>query len=147
MKECDNLKAHFERVDKKIRELHEYTRRIVQLLVAWYTFFGTINYASMGWFAKSAPEVGPNVRLIQTIAVVFIVQNLLGIIICFAVRRQMFKNHEQIKIYETFVFEKANYTRVDFPSDTCIPADLISLVTLFMAITGVTLIVAWVNFL
>lgn len=55
----------------------ESLRHVMSLVMTWFTFFVTVNYATMGWFADTAT---PNKDLIMVAAGLFICQNALGII-------------------------------------------------------------------
>ena len=61
-------------VDQKIvDELHCYLRHNMQLWVAWFTFFVTINYVGLGWFASEIFKGGnPNLRPLHYVAPVFV---------------------------------------------------------------------------
>ncbi|MCU1265018.1 MAG: hypothetical protein JWM21_1336 [Acidobacteria bacterium] len=62
----------------KLKERHNNIRHITQLGMSWFAFFVTVNYLTMGWLAK-APRDQADPFIIGTVAVVFIVQNFLGI--------------------------------------------------------------------
>jgi hypothetical protein len=142
--EEDNLKIHLERVDKKISQLHDYTRSTMQHLVTWFTFFVTVNSASIAWLAPKPPL--PSNLLISLISVMFIIQNLLGIAACLFVRQYIHKTNKKIADWELLVFKNANYTRVQFPSDTCVPVKLYLALTLLMAVSLLIMAVAWYLF-
>jgi len=73
---------------KVIDEVHVYMRHTIQLWVQWFTFFLTVNYVALGWFAgEIATGNLKNTSPLVRVAVLFICQDVLGIGICFAVRR------------------------------------------------------------
>lgn len=65
-------------------------RHITQLGMTWFAFFVTTNYLTIGWFAKFPSSVGSastssdsediSLFIIGTVAFVFILQNVLGIV-------------------------------------------------------------------
>jgi hypothetical protein len=65
-------------LENKIKEMHSNIRHITQLAMNWFVFFVTINYATMGWLAAGTVNLNPFLML--PIAVVFIIQNWLGIV-------------------------------------------------------------------
>jgi hypothetical protein len=60
---------------KIIEELHNHIRQNMSLWVQWFTFFVTVNYVGIGWFAKGASD-NHAVWLASTL---FISQCILGI--------------------------------------------------------------------
>ena len=68
------MKALIERTDSYIK--HYFT-----LLVTWFTFFVTVNWASLGWLAANIDKSKDN-KLIGIVSAVFAWQNFLAIIIC-----------------------------------------------------------------
>src|ERR1700691_5693485 len=55
----------------------EWSRKIVEVYMTWYTFFVTTNFAVMGYlFTKEAKEA--DLRGVRLLACLFIVFNLLG---------------------------------------------------------------------
>jgi hypothetical protein len=80
-------------VDQKIvDELHCYLRHNMQLWVAWFTFFVTINYVGLGWFASEIFKGGhtdPDTRPLHYVAAVFVIQCILGIWASLIWRRQL----------------------------------------------------------
>jgi hypothetical protein len=45
--------------ENRLKQVHEYIRHIAQLLIAWFTFFVTVNYAVMGWLLVSLFALRP----------------------------------------------------------------------------------------
>jgi hypothetical protein len=93
----------------KVKELHSNVRHITQLAMNWFAFLVTTNYLTMGWLAKmptsatpiAEPSINSSINLnidphiIQTVASVFIVQNLLGIfgLICVLMAAAAMRTH------------------------------------------------------
>ena len=65
-------------MDKLIERIEGYAKLIYQLLVGWFTFFITANWASLGWIAANFDKLKNN-GLSSTIALIFGWQNILGI--------------------------------------------------------------------
>lgn len=74
-----------------IDELHLYSRHLIQLWVQWFTFFLTVNYVALGWFAGGDHNKLTNRCSLVYIAALFITQNVLGIIVCMIARRYFSK--------------------------------------------------------
>ena len=89
-------------LERQICEVHEYVRHIFQLLIAWFTFFATVNYAAMGWLATSTETVG-NPNTLRLMAILFITQNVLGIRACFFILSYIGKSEEKLDSLENFV--------------------------------------------
>jgi len=66
-------------LENKFEELHNNVRHITQLAMNWFAFFVTVNYVTMGWFAKSSANESTNPHIVPIVAGVFIVQNVLGV--------------------------------------------------------------------
>ena len=71
--------SQLQRIEKTIREIHEYARHTAQLYIAFFTFFVAMNYATMGFLVKDAGSKPEATNLIVLIARVFIFQNLLAV--------------------------------------------------------------------
>jgi hypothetical protein len=71
--------SQFQRIEKTIREIHEYVRHSIQLYIAFFTFFVAMNYATMGFLAKDVGSKLETSNLIFLIARVFIYQNILAV--------------------------------------------------------------------
>lgn len=65
--------------ERRVKELHEYVRLNFQLYMAWFTFFGTVNFASLGWLASTS-ETARLTSIAWLVPVMFISQNVLGIL-------------------------------------------------------------------
>jgi hypothetical protein len=89
-KDIDLNKTLTVHLENKVKELHSNVRHITQLGMTWFAFFVTTNYLTIGWFAKFPSSVGSastscdsediSLFIIGTVAFVFILQNVLGIV-------------------------------------------------------------------
>jgi hypothetical protein len=60
----------------------------MQLWVQWFTFFFTVNYVALGWFAAEISKNQVfNRRPLYYVAALFVSQNALGIVICIIASR------------------------------------------------------------
>ncbi|MDG4562263.1 MAG: hypothetical protein P9E88_13310 [Candidatus Competibacter sp.] len=89
-----------EAAERKIKELHEYVRHIFQMFVGWFTFFATVNYATMGWLSNIIKEPNHSNKMIILICVLFITQNLLGIAVCFFLKKYLDEVNKSIENLE-----------------------------------------------
>jgi hypothetical protein len=72
----------------QVKELQTNVRHITQLGMSWFAFFVTVNYLTMGWIAKGSANKSIdgisngdiNSSLLSTVAFVFVVQDILGIV-------------------------------------------------------------------
>ncbi|MFZ1546379.1 MAG: hypothetical protein WAT12_04685, partial [Candidatus Nitrotoga sp.] len=115
-----------------ITEHHNYARHIFTSVVGWFTFFVTINYASMGWLASASDKIKENLGPVYLIAFAFITQNILGIIICIYIKgylistnRRLFDTqyallHAHDAVSQNFVSEDTS----DIGGQTCLPLRL-----------------------
>jgi hypothetical protein len=71
-----------ETVQKGVREYHEHVRHIFGLFITWFTFFITVNYVGIGWFASADKTTGKAPPPVWLIASLFIAQCVLGIAVC-----------------------------------------------------------------
>jgi len=79
----DDKRAPIEQeAEVRFKESNVYIRHIFDNLVRWFTFFVTVNYVSMGWFATSARPS----NMLPLIAGLFAIQNFLGILMCMGVK-------------------------------------------------------------
>src|SRR5947209_5879515 len=80
-----------------ITERHDYARHSFTSMVTWFTFFVTVNYASMGWLATSKDGALTNASgPIVLVAAVFVTQNILGIIICFVMKNYFVRSNQRL---------------------------------------------------
>ena len=92
------LADHDPNAYKVIDELHIYLRHTVQLWVQWFTFFQTVNYVALGWFASEIPKGGLNDRTaLYEVTALFVSQNILGIVLCFAARTWISNREKDLK--------------------------------------------------
>jgi hypothetical protein len=143
----DPLIPHLRRLDTKIKEMHVYTRVSMQLLVAWFTFFCTINFATLGWLAKPEKDAVIDIRVQRTLAFIFIAQNILGIVICFVCEHLVRKTDSRITTWEKYLFNHRNPPLlVQYPTDTGVPVKAYCWTIRSMIIALLTMITAWVIF-
>jgi hypothetical protein len=64
--------------ERRLDELHEYIRHSFTLFIGWFTFFGTVNFAAMGWMGASMANGAFN-RIAWLVPVMFITQNICGL--------------------------------------------------------------------
>jgi len=83
---------------KVIDELHQYVRNNMALWVQWFTFFITVNYVGIGWFAKDIAESGrlPHPVPVIYISIIFIVQCTLGIWCSLLLRRWFLNSGKEL---------------------------------------------------
>jgi hypothetical protein len=111
-----------ERADGKITELHAYMRVNVQLIVTWYTFFQTFQFASMGWLAASGPANERNLMMIVA-SLFFISQNVSSYFTCLAMLREIEETKRKLDFYEDYVAGLQVGGDVPTPADKCLPLD------------------------
>jgi hypothetical protein len=140
-------KAEAEHLVRRISDLNDYARHSFQLLVSWFTFFATVNYASMGWLAGSQRvtpgNVTPGKKMIVLIVVMFITQNLLGIAVCFVVKRQLSTANKKIMGLEQHVIGSPLRVVTELDNETPMPLTLYSWAIILMVFALVTIIGAW----
>jgi len=84
---------------KLLDELHSYCRHTIQLWVQWFTFFLTVNYLALGWFAgKISEQQILNRRPLDYVAALFVAQNALGIGTCCVAAFWFVKNGRALKL-------------------------------------------------
>lgn len=149
MKEEDKLKASWERISKKIGQLHDYTRSTIQLLIAWFTFFVAVNSATAGWLVTKPKDAALfNGPLIWIIAGVFTLQNVLGVIACLFIRTQVTKTKTHIEVLEANLLKIERGEEIqDTSLDAGIPSDLYSKVTWLLTASLLALALLWAAFL
>jgi hypothetical protein len=81
MKPTNNETAGSLEPQKLVDELHSYTRHNISIFVQWFTFFLTVNYLALGWFASSMAkgEISNKKPLIY-VSILFAIQGILGTI-------------------------------------------------------------------
>jgi len=132
-------------LESKIKELQTNVRHITQLAMGWFAFFVTINYASMGWLAAKAPGGGSiDSRMIWIIAVVFIVQNILGIFAICGVEKATRVKSKQVHMYEKLIFDEGKPPRI--LKAESIPIKLYTTVERCLSVVLLSLALAWVAF-
>jgi hypothetical protein len=146
-----------ERAVNKVKELHLNVRHITQLGMNWFAFFVTVNYLTMGWLAKGPDGQKVNLSLIWIVAIVFIVQNLVGIfglawvlIAAMAMKRQVDTFEKSAKNDSQKSIPKELYKHLRHPRSSLhnsekesIPAQLYTWIGVFLMLVLISLIVAW----
>jgi hypothetical protein len=62
-----------------VKEVGEWSRKIIEVYMTWYTFFASSNVLAMGWIFGS--EVPPDMKpMLRPICVLFAILNLLGVV-------------------------------------------------------------------
>lgn len=79
---------------------HKHIRHQFQLLVGWFNFFVTVNYASMGWLATTKDR-GLQRELALALSLLFISQNFLGMLITIKVLASLRRSAESLLKYES----------------------------------------------
>jgi hypothetical protein len=79
-----------------VDELHCYQRHNMQLWVTWFTFFVTLNFGALGWFASEIfkspmADKHPDPRPLYCVGVVFVIQSILGILVSLIWKKQFEK--------------------------------------------------------
>lgn len=81
-------------LDSELKRRDDYIKHSFQLLVTWFTFFVTVNWATMGWVAFSLKQV-TETEFIRIVAGIFAWQSMLGLILCvvaiFYIRSQIIR--------------------------------------------------------
>jgi len=127
-----------QQLERRNRELHDYARHIVQLLVTWFMFFCTVNYATMGWIAAKS-LTGEASKWIFGLSILFIPQNIEGVIVCIAIRRYLLKvNSEVLGLEELIAPSDHSYT-----CKSSVPASLYSLTSILMAVAVFCILLSW----
>ncbi len=126
----------------------------MQQLVTWFTFFATVNYASMGSLAVALTKDGQTRQhgtqglqyggpLLAAVAVVFIVQNALGVVVPLLVRREVLGAFRRMLRCEGVLAGGEAVTE----DGCCMPVGLYSVAPPMMAVALLPLLGAWVWFL
>ena len=131
-----------------IAERHNYARHTFTSTVGWFTFFVTINYATMGWLAGAADKLKGNYPTIVLIACLFFTQNILGIIACLVMRSYFFRCNARILEAQAFLLRTKSIPEdyADLGGQTCLPLRLYSTLIVLMIIALVPILLAWLLF-
>jgi hypothetical protein len=128
-------------IEDSISERHDYTRQIFQISVAWFTFFITVNYAAMGWLA---PVADNHKNAVVLIALLFLVQNGLGITICAVLRCHFAKTDKRIHELQLQLLNlEAPENPATPSSETAMPRQFYSICMILMIVTMSTIIITW----
>jgi hypothetical protein len=129
-------------LENKVKEINNNIRHITQLAMSWFVFFVTINYASMGWLATSS--VNFNRTIIVTIAGVFIVQNILGMVSLRETEKAIKKMSDQIECYEKLSIDEDSKWCHGILESQNVPIELCKNLRKYMSWVLFSLIAAWV---
>jgi hypothetical protein len=143
-KAIDLTKTSTADLQNKVKELHTNVRHITQLGMTWFAFFVTLNYLTMGWLAKTpgSGSESTNPRIIGILAAVFIVQNGLGIVGIYIVKRAAKAGAAQVSAYENALL-KADESNIEVLKYASIPANLYAYIAGFLMAVLFLLMPAW----
>ena len=132
-------------VETCIAERHNYARHIFTALVGWFTFFVTVNYASMGWLSSAADKNLITWKVVLLISTIFAIQNVLGIMICLIVRSYFKRANKRILAAQGHVIHAQDIREdiSDLAGQTCLPLRLYSTSTIMMVLSMLPLLTAW----
>jgi hypothetical protein len=84
--------------DDVLEELHEYIRHNMSLWMQWFTFFVTVNYLGIGWFAQYITKAGaPKDRKPLTcVSILLISQCILGMWASLILRRWFLTSDKEL---------------------------------------------------
>ena len=135
-------------VESCVAERHNYARHAFTSTVGWFTFFVTINYATMGWLAGLAGKPKGNYPVIVLIACLFSAQNILGIIACLVMRSYFFRCNRRIREAQALLLRTKSIPEdyTDLGGQTCLPLRLYSTLIVLMIVALVPILVAWCLF-
>lgn len=136
-----------DRADKKITELHSYLRLSVQLVVTWYTFFQTFQFASLGWLAKSGPHDATNRYFMLIAALFFISQNISSYFTCLAVQKEVMETKRKLDSYEEYVAGLNVGGEISAPGDQCLPLNFYNAGLKLMRFSFIPSLAVWILFL
>ena len=119
------------------RQAHEYARHTFGILVQWFTFFITINYAVMGWLAATKRP-----KFVVLIATLFVIQNLLGICAELVIFGWLQDAKACVDRYDRL----RAFSAGDPASDTCMPIRVYRRAVYLMIAALGTILVAWILF-
>jgi membrane-anchored glycerophosphoryl diester phosphodiesterase (GDPDase) len=128
-------------IERKIKEFHEYILNIVQLYITWYSFFMTVNFASMGWLATSYVQ-NKGGMLIYSVCGLFVIQNVLSMYSCYCVYKTLSDYNARVSELERL----SNFALESMQKEsmrTSIPIHLYKRISQLMGISLFLLIVAW----
>ena len=130
-----------------ISEENNYIRHMLTSAVGWFSFFVTVNYASMGWLAGAADKFKGNYPAIVLISALFVTQNILGIMACLAVRRYFSGAHERLEgLHRAFVggSDSAGDSALSASKlGSYFPVSLYRRLMLFMVVAMIPVMIAW----
>jgi len=125
--------------ERRLDELHEYIRHSFTLFIGWFTFFGTVNFAAMGWMGTAALNGGAFNKIAWLVPVMFITQNFCGLACTYFVWRHL-KDYDGriLSLEERLVRGKELYDRA-----SSVPINLYFRVMWLIAIALAVIAVVW----
>jgi hypothetical protein len=144
-------------LENKVKELHTNVRHITQLAMTWFAFFVTTNYLSLGWFAKDVGNVNgiANPVMVYAVAFAFMLQNGLGIVGIWMVKKSARGMAAQVRTYENWLLinkdlleeisenDVTKKLQIDILECPSIPITLYKPILCFLQVVLLSLIVAW----
>jgi len=137
-------KSQFDQKDiiELLKRHDEYLRHSFRLLVSWFTFFITLNWASMGWLAANFEKMSKT-YLAVWVAALFAWQNLLGIVTCIVAYKYLQTEAEIVHTYEQFVKDKIGLDVIRssaYPSKTYLGSTIL----MVLAMTPIFFMWIWI---
>ncbi|MCK1395998.1 hypothetical protein [Bradyrhizobium sp. 1] len=125
--------------ERRLDELHKYIQHIFTLFIGWFTFFGTVNFAAMGWMGASTSITGTFNGIAWLVPVMFITQNICGLAATYFVWRHV-KDYDirVLKLEQRLVPGKEVYDR---PSS--VPIRLYTQVMWLIGLALIVIAVVW----
>lgn len=132
-----------------ITERHVYARHVFTSVVGWFTFFVTINYASMGWLVGASDKIAHHQTPLIILSVVFVTQNILGIIECFKVKAYFVElSNSFIAMQKHLVQVRTGHLEDEDLAicANCLPLGLYKVSLNMMALALLPILAAWMMF-
>lgn len=125
-----------------ISEENNYTRHVFTSAIAWFTFFMTVNYASMGWLASAADKLKGNYAAVFLICVLFFFQNCFGIYACIHTHHYFVQSADRLKSFHSAFGEGSDKTFCA----SYFPEKFYRKMLVFMVFAMATVLIAWAVF-
>lgn len=88
-------------MSNSIGRIDAYTKHYFTQLIVWFTFFSTVNWASLGWLAVNYKSLeNSSSFLVSIVAAAFAWKNLLGILMCAVVMVYFIKASSSLLVLE-----------------------------------------------
>ena len=123
----------------QIDRIDGYLKMYFQAIVAWFTFFVTVNWASIGWLAANFSELKNNI-LSSRVSCIFGWQNILGIFILICALVYFNKQKKELEKLEISLY-KNKLTILSFR------IIFASIVAMIFAIVPMCILWFWVAYL